>query len=156
MNRSIGLALVSAALAAAAMPAGAQEKAGDFGAGVYLGVPFGGAVKYLLTGDHAVAAALGAQGGDFAIHADFVTHLRDLVPQPAQGKLPLHLGLGLKLNTQKDAFFGIRFVGGAAYLLPRHPLELFAELAPVLRMAPSVGSNLEGGAGLRYYFATPR
>lgn len=155
MKRSIGLALVSAALAWS-VPAAAQESAGDFGAGVYIGVPFGATAKYLLTNDYAVSAALGAQGGDFDMHADFVTHLRDIVPQPAQGKLPLHLGLGLKINAQRDTFFGIRFVGGGAYLLPRHPIEIFAELVPVLRMAPSVGSNLDGGVGLRYYFGRAR
>jgi hypothetical protein len=31
-------------------------------------------------------------------------------------------------------------------------LEFFAEIAPVLRVSPGVGSCLDGGAGVRYYF----
>lgn len=133
--------------------ASAQEKAGDLGAGVYIGVPFGVTGKYWIDPRVAAAAALGVQGDDLDFHADVLGHLHGILPEPARGRLPLYLGLGFKAKDQKDALFGLRFVGGASYILPEHPLEIFAELAPVLRFAPSLGSNLDGGVGLRYYFS---
>jgi hypothetical protein len=60
--------------------------------------------------------------------------------------------MGFKVEDQGQTLFGIRFLGGAVYLIEKTPLEVFAEIAPVLRMAPSMGSNLDGGVGVRYYF----
>jgi hypothetical protein len=60
--------------------------------------------------------------------------------------------LGFKVEGQSEVLFGFRFVGGVAYLIENTPLEAFAEIVPVLRLAPSQGANLDGGVGLRYYF----
>jgi hypothetical protein len=130
----------------------AQEEPGQLGIGIYLGTPFGFSAKYLLDHRNAFDLAIGAQGNNVDVHVDFLTHFRGFSPQPPAGKLAPYLGLGFKAEDQSEALFGIRFVGGVAYLVKDTPLEAFAEIVPVLRMAPSLGSNLDGGVGLRYYF----
>jgi len=142
-------------LSAAAAPsfASAQEKPGQIGAGIYLGIPFGFTAKYLMTRDAAVDMALGIQGSNFDGHADILTHFRDLPNQPVQGTIAPYIGAGIKLEDQAQILFGFRLVGGVSYIPSKTtPIEIFGELAPVLRVSPSTGTNLDGGVGLRYYF----
>jgi hypothetical protein len=146
----LGLLLLSPAVCRA------QEEPGQLGLGAYLGVPFGLSAKYLLDHRNAVDLAFGAQGGNIDFHADVMTHFRDLPKQPPQGKIVPYVGLGFKVEGQGQTLFGIRFLGGVAYLIQNTPLEAFAEIAPVLRLAPSAGSNFDGGVGLRYYFGSTK
>ncbi|MBI5241335.1 MAG: hypothetical protein HY926_12755 [Elusimicrobia bacterium] len=152
------LAAILASGLCAAGTAAAQEQPGQIGVGAYIGTPFGFSAKYLIDRRNAVDAAFGVQDGDLDMHLDFLTHFRDMSHQPPQGRLAPYLGLGLKVKDEPDALFGIRFLGGLSYAFPKAPLEAFAEIAPVLRMAPSLGSGVDGGVGLRYYFgpAKPR
>ena len=105
-----------------------------------------------MNANFALDTALGTEGGDFHAHLDIITHLRDLLRKPKKGELPVYLGLGAKIRDDKNTVFGIRFLGGLSYLFERHPLEAFAEIAPVLRCAPSFQTDLDFGIGLRYYF----
>jgi hypothetical protein len=136
----------------APVPAGAQEEPNQLGVGAYIGTPFGFSAKYLIDKRNAADLAFGAQGGDFDFHFDLLTHFRDLPKQPSKGKFAPYVGLGFKIKDEREALWGMRFLGGCAYLIKDTPLEAFAEIAPVLRLTPSVGSNLDGGVGLRYYF----
>ncbi|MBI5239881.1 MAG: hypothetical protein HY926_05375 [Elusimicrobia bacterium] len=153
MRKTIGLAAVVLGVAVL-RPAlcRAQEEPNQLGVGAYIGTPFGFSAKYLIDKRNAVDLAFGAQGGDLDFHFDVLTHFRDLPKQPPKGKLAPYVGLGLKVKDEREALWGMRFLGGCAYLIKDTPLEAFAEIAPVLRLAPSVGSNLDGGVGLRYYF----
>ncbi|MCX5797908.1 MAG: hypothetical protein NTY77_20650 [Elusimicrobia bacterium] len=144
-------AVLGAALLAPAV-CRAQEEANQIGVGAYIGTPFGFSAKYLIDKRNAVDLALGEQGGSLDFHFDVLTHFRDLPKQPPKGKLAPYLGLGLKIKDEDETLIGMRFLGGVAYIIEKTPLEVFAEIAPVLRMAPSLGSNLDGGVGLRYYF----
>lgn len=146
------LCIVLLILAGIVAPVAAQDKPGEFGIGFIAGTPLGFSGKYLLSKRNAVDAALGVQGGDLDAHFDFLTHFRDVGRQPAYGKLAPYLGLGMKIKDEHDMLFGFRFVGGLSYAIHKSPLEVFAELAPVLRIEPDTGSNLDGGVGLRYYF----
>lgn len=140
------------ALILLAAPGGLRaQKAGDVGVGVILGDPTGLSGKYWLDDRNALDAGLGFSG-DFALHADYLRHIWDLWPQPVKGKLPAYLGLGARLEASDDPEFGIRAVGGTAYWLPRHPIEVFLEIAPVFRLAPSADVGFDAGIGLRYYF----
>ena len=130
----------------------AQEEPNQLGIGAYIGAPFGFTAKYLIDHRNAVDMAIGAQGSHLDFHCDVLTHFRDFSKQPPKGKIVPYVGLGIKIEGQSEALFGIRFVGGVAYLIENTPLEAFAEIVPVVRLAPSVGSNLDGGVGLRYYF----
>jgi hypothetical protein len=130
----------------------AQEAPGQLGLGLYIGTPFGFSAKYLIDRRNAVDFAIGAQGDNLDLHADLLTHFRGFSPQPSLGRLAPYLGLGFKIADQSDVLFGIRYVGGVACLMRNTPVEVFAEIVPVLRLTPSLGSNLDGGVGLRYYF----
>ena len=130
----------------------AQEEPNSLGVGAYIGTPFGFSAKYLIDKRLAADLAFGVQGGDFDIHADMLVHFRELPKQPPKGKFAPYVGLGFKIKDESEALFGMRFVGGTSYLIQGTPLEAFAEIAPVLRLSPSLGSNLDGGVGLRYYF----
>ena len=137
-------------LMAAAAPLRAQ-KAGDLGAGVILGNPTGVTGKLWLDGSRAVDAGLGFSS-NLAVYGDFLWHSWTVLPQPAEGKLPVYLGLGAQVRALDDAEFGIRTVVGVAYWLPRNPVEIFLEIVPVFRLTPGTSVGLDAGLGLRYYF----
>jgi hypothetical protein len=150
-GRMIGKYLLAfACLAALAAPARAQ-KAGDLGAGVALGSPTAVTGKMWIDGTQAVDAGLG-WNSELTVYADYLWHAWDVMPQPSQGKLPLYLGLGGQVRTFRDAEFGIRTVAGAAYWLPNHPIELFAEIVPIFRLTRYTGVGVDGAVGLRVYF----
>jgi hypothetical protein len=140
-------------LAACTGPLWAQ-KAGEFGAGVVLGNPTGITGKYWLNSSKALDGGLGFDS-DVMIYGDYLWHSYTVVPQPAEGKMPLYLGLGLQVGDTHRHFsndLGLRAVGGISYWLPRNPVELFFELVPVFHLSEHGGSELNAGIGLRYYF----
>ena len=73
-----------------------------------------------------------------------------------EGRLPVYFGLGLRVLAGGHAQAGIRLPLGLSYLADRAPVEVFAELVPVLKFAPDTGGDVEGGVGVRYYFKTGR
>jgi hypothetical protein len=129
------------------------QKAGEFGAGVVLGSPTGITGKYWLNGSRALDAGLGFDS-NVLIYGDYLWHSFQVLPQPAEGKMPLYLGLGLQLgDTRHDNNdLSLRAVGGISYWLPRNPIEIFFELVPVFHFSQNGGSDLNAGLGLRYYF----
>lgn len=146
MKRMLALACVLAFAA----PARAQ-KAGDVGAGVILGNPTGVTGKLWLDNDRALDAGVGFST-DLAVYGDYLWHSWTVLPQPSEGKLPFYLGVGGQVRTLRDAEFGIRTVVGAAYWLPRDPIEVFLEIVPVFRLTPGTSVGLDAGLGLRYYW----
>lgn len=149
MRQALVLFLLVAAGSAAPLRAAEQKK---LGAGVILGVPFGLTGKYWFDPRYAVQAAVGASEGNLVVSGDYLMHFDDVLPKKREGRLPLYAGVGVKLKTESRFFFGLRFVGGIAFFHSRQPLELFAEIAPVVRLAPSEGAAFDGGVGIRYYF----
>ncbi|MBU2575315.1 MAG: hypothetical protein KKH28_14700 [Elusimicrobia bacterium] len=129
----------------------AAQGGGRFGAGIILGAPTGLSAKYWLDKTRAVDGALGF--GDLSLHADYLRHGTGLLGQPKSGRLSTYWGVGAKIKDHKDGtVFGLRAVGGAAYEFPKNPAEVFFELAPVLRLSPDSGWDLDAGIGVRYYF----
>jgi len=130
------------------------------GLGLILGSPFGASGKYWFNEKLGLDAAFGAINGDFACHSTIIVHLKNFlsnfIPNPQKGNLTFNLGMGLRLRTRDkaDDQFGIRFLGGASYYFDNAPLEIFAEAAPILRLTPDLGSLVDGGVGIRYYFHT--
>src|SRR5688572_12046329 len=104
-------------------PVRAQEP-GGVGVGIIVGDPTGLTLKGWLDGHHAFDVGVGFSG-DAAFYADYLWHAWNVFPQPNQGKLGLYVGLGPRVETQRDPTFGIRTVGGLAYWLADHPVELF-------------------------------
>ncbi|MFI5345601.1 MAG: hypothetical protein ACHQ51_04425 [Elusimicrobiota bacterium] len=142
--------LVLTFLFAAAAPLRAQ-KAGDLGAGVVIGNPTGVTGKLWIDGTRAVDAGVGFST-HLAVYGDYLWHSWTVLPQPAQGKMPVYLGLGAQVRTLHDAEFGIRTVAGIAYWLPNNPVEIFLEIVPVFRLTPGTSVGMDAGLGLRYYF----
>jgi len=138
------------ALAVLAAPVRAQ-KAGSFGAGVVLGAPTGATGKLWLDEAQAVDAGLGWNGA-FTAYGDYLWHGWTLLPQPPRGRMPVYLGLGAQVRAYGDSEFSLRAVAGIAYWLPRDPIEIFAELVPLLHLTRRAGAGLDGAAGVRYYF----
>ncbi|MDD5301781.1 MAG: hypothetical protein PHS14_01625 [Elusimicrobia bacterium] len=148
MKKRTLLALVC--LLAAAAPVRAQ-KAGDTGVGVILGAPTGITGKLWLDGNKAIDAGLG-WNSELTVYGDYLWHGWDVLPQPAQGKLPVYLGLGAQVRTFRDSEFGVRAVAGVAYWLPNNPVEVFVEIVPVFFLTRDPGVGFDAGLGLRYYF----
>ncbi len=150
MRHALLLLLLAAAVVAVPADAAADDK---LGAGVVLGVPFGATAKYWLDSQYAVQSHLGVSDGNFMMNADFLKNFNQVLPRKIPGaRMPLYAGLGLKLKTETDTFVGIRFVGGVSMFHSKKPIEFFAEIAPVLRLAPSEGSTFDGAVGVRRYF----
>lgn len=146
-------ALLFVVLAVSAMPVRSETPLPKLGAGVVLGVPFGVTAKYWLDSEYAVQSHLGVSDGDFTLNADLLKNFDQVLPRKRPGThMPLYAGLGLKLKTESSTFFGIRFVGGVSMFHSKKPIEFFAEVAPVLRLAPSEGGAFDGAVGVRRYF----
>lgn len=127
---------------------------GDFGAGLILGSPFGVTAKYFITNTHAVDAGVGDVADDFTAYADYLWHAWDIFPKPKEGRFEGYLGLGGQLRDARhtDDIFGLRTVAGAGYWVQGAPIEIFAELVPVIELSPNDFVQLDGGIGARYYF----
>lgn len=137
-------------LAGTASAAAANEK---LGAGVVLGVPFGVTAKYWLDSRYAIQSHLGISDGVFSTNADVLKNFDDILPRKVAGtRIPLYAGLGLKVKSESVTFVGIRFVGGVSVFHSKKPIEFFAEVAPVLRLAPSFDGAIDGAVGVRRYF----
>lgn len=146
--------LLLAAALAAAVPARAAE-APRLGAGVVLGVPFGVTAKYEFDTRYAAQSHLGVSEGNFTMNVDFLRNFDKVLPRKVPGtRLPLYAGLGLKFKTERETFVGIRFVGGVSMFHSKKPIEFFAEIAPVLRLAPREGGAFDGAVGVRRYFSS--
>jgi hypothetical protein len=139
----------------------AQE---GLGLGVILGEPTGLSVKYWLDNEQAIdgAAAWSFWDGDgFQIHADYLWHDFELLGVGGEDadKLPLYYGVGARLKFRDDegrhhdddTFFGIRIPVGVSYLFKDHPFDLFAEIVPIVDLAPDVDLRLDLAVGLRFY-----
>jgi hypothetical protein len=130
------------------------QQAGDLGAGVILGNPTGATAKLWFDGTRAADLGLG-WSSELTVYGDYLWHGWEVLPPPPEGKLPVYLGLGGQIRTFRDAEFGLRAVAGVAYWLPRDPVEIFVEIAPVFRLTPGTSVGLDAGLGLRYYFPMP-
>lgn len=139
-------------LAAGLSPAAAQTS-GAIGAGVVVGSPTGLTGKFWLSEGHALDLGLGFSE-HVSIYGDYLWHSWSALPQPAQGKLPGYLGLGVQIgdSSRHDSGLGLRAVAGLAYWLPRNPVEIFLEAVPVLELSDDTGLHLSAALGVRYYF----
>jgi hypothetical protein len=144
------LQLAAAFVLCAALSAQAADEVREVGVGVIAGDPIGGTAK--LWFDDRVAADLGVgYSGNTVMWADLLVHSWTLLPQPEEGKLGVYAGAGPRLETARDAEFGLRTILGISWRLKREPIELFAEAGPLFRFTPTGGVGADGGIGLRIY-----
>jgi hypothetical protein len=148
----LGSSILTAPAYAADAVAG---QAGDFGVGVILGSPTGLSAKYWLSRITAIDGAVAWHFGDpdqLQLHADYLYHLDLRGVGVSEGRLPFYLGAGVRVLAGNDSEGAIRIPLGISYLTAQLPLEIFAELAPVVEFAPDTDADVEGGVGIRFYF----
>jgi hypothetical protein len=129
---------------------------GRFGIGAMVGEPTGLSMKYWLSEKNAVdlgAAWSFEDHGSFQLQSDFLTHKFDIFPVD-YGELPLYFGIGgrVKFPDHGETRAGVRVPVGVSYFFPDVPIELFAEVAPIMDVTPSTHFCVNGGIGVRYYF----
>jgi hypothetical protein len=150
-----------ALLAALATPMTSAQ--GRLGVGVIFGEPTGVSWKYKIDGEHALDGGIGLTPFDrFRIHVDYLWQ-----SYPFQEEhLALHYGAGLAIGFRETVLgrddnsflvaedgpgLGVRAVLGMTYMIPRSPVDLFLEVAPVFVLAPNAGIGFDAGFGARVY-----
>jgi hypothetical protein len=146
---------------------GSGARADDgFGVGIIAGEPTGISVKKWLSRDTAVDAAAAwsfSENDSFQIHADYLIHnFGVLKTADMGGRLPVYFGIGGRLKLENhnnnigrndhDALLGVRIPLGIAYMFAKAPVDIFAEIVPILDLVPATDLDLNGAIGVRFYF----
>ncbi len=134
----------------------AVNEKGTFGVGPIFGEPLGVNAKVWLSDKFAVDGGLGWSFVDpdgAELYGDALFHKFDLLRKD-KGDLPVYIGIGgrVKFTEHGDNLAGIRVPIGISYLMQNQRLEFYAEVAPILDVAPTTTLNWNGGVGIRYYF----
>ena len=177
MKKHIGRMLVLLAITAVAwadepltdtgLTAGEQIREG-FGIGIMVGEPTGLSAKKWISDTTAIDAAAAWSFTDFnsfQLHVDYLWHNYDLIKtKELPGQLSVYYGIGgrIKLksrnggngkgNKDEDTRLGVRVPVGLSYTLKENPVELFAEVVPLLDVVPEAELGIAAGIGARYYF----
>lgn len=123
----------------------------DLGIGFEAGQPMGVTAKYWLNSTLAVDGFMGYHfNNNFDTHADLLWHSFSSF-DVSSGRLPFYIGLGGRVFGGDDSQFGLRIPIGVSYLFPSQPLEAYAEIAPVVKIAPGLGADIDGAVGIRLY-----
>src|SRR5258706_1942017 len=121
----------------------------DLGIGTELGQPMGVTAKYWLNSTLAVDGAMGYHfNGNFDMHSDILWHSFSSF-DVSNGRLPFYLGAGGRVLLGNDSQFGLRLPLGVSYLSSNQPLEIFAEIAPVIKLVKGIGADVDGAIGIR-------
>lgn len=149
-HRSALLLILGILLAAA--PLHAQRD--GYGLGIILGEPTGFSFKGWTGARSAIDAGLAwsfLHETTFHVHVDYLLHTTDMTKRE---DVPAYYGIGGRIKTggHGEDRIGLRLVGGLVYFLPDSPMDLFAEISPILDFAPETDFQINGGIGIRYYF----
>jgi hypothetical protein len=150
--------IAAAAAICTAFSSNADARTTDgLGVGIIVGEPTGVSIKKWTDDTHAVDAALAfslTDGNSFQFHADYLIHDTTALTTPElKGSTPWYYGIGGRIKADSgNTRVGIRVPVGISYLFADAPLDFFAEVAPVLDVAPDVSLRFNGALGLRYYF----
>lgn len=125
-----------------------------FGIGIILGEPTGISAK-LKTGsanafDFAAAWSF-KQNGHLLLQADYVWHNFDL-DVVESGRPSFYYGIGGRIIFSNDPLVGVRVPVGLDFEFKNAPVDIFAELVPILDFVPSTNFNFAGGLGVRFWF----
>lgn len=139
------------------------------GIGIIIGEPTGLSAKKWLTDTTAIdfgAAWSFIDAESFQFHADYLWHNYDLIKtKELSGSFSVYYGVGgrIKLKSSNngngkdskddDTRLGVRVPLGVSYVFKENPVELFAEVVPILDVVPETKFGLGIGVGARYYFA---
>jgi len=123
----------------------------DLGIGFALGQPTGPTAKYWLSSTTAIDASMGYHfNSNFDLQANYLWHSFSSF-NVDRGRMPLYAGLGARVNLGNTSHLGMRMPIGLSYLFASDPVELFAEVAPVIRLITKLGFDMDGRVGIRVY-----
>lgn len=154
------MAIIGLLLAVSSANAGDRTEE-PFGLGVILGEPTGLSLKYWLDKEHAIDGAAAwsfSENDSFQLHGDYLIHNYEWLEAD---EMPCYYGLGARIKfkdsdgrgrNEHDTLFGIRFPLGITYLFDEIPLDVFAEIVPVLDLAPDADAALNAAIGFHFYF----
>ncbi len=143
----------------------AQPRDG-LGIGIIIGEPTGLSLKKWLDNTRAVDAGIAwsfSENDSLHLHADYLLHGFDVISaREAKGRFPVHAGLGARIKfkdsnngrgrNDNDALVGVRVPFGVSFLPAGSPIDLFAEIVPILDVAPRSDFDLNAAIGARFYF----
>jgi hypothetical protein len=134
------------------------------GLGVIVGEPTGFSLKKWLNDRDAIDAAAAwsfSENDSFQLHADYLRHKHELLKAPTlPGELLVYFGAGARIifkesngrgEDDDDTFVGIRIPLGITYLFVETPVDIFAEIVPILDIAPETDLDINAAIGIRYY-----
>ena len=126
------------------------------GIGIIFGEPTGISYKHQLNQKAAIDTAAAwslSNKNRFHIQADYVLHDYSLI-QVKKGRLPLYYGVGGRVEFRENEKnrFGVRVPLGIDYYFAGVPIDIFAEIVPVVELFPDTDIDLEGAIGVRYWF----
>src|ERR1051325_7016977 len=163
---SLAIGAMLLALSFAAVTPVLAQQGGRLGAGLVFGEPAGIAWKYQISDRNAVDGSIGSSPYDrYRINAAYLWQSSPF----NEPRLARHYGVGGALGfgrtdylfvdgrnsylfRTQDLGFGVRGVVGMTYLVPRTPMDLFLEVAPLMILAPGTGMGIDAGFGARFYF----
>ena len=147
----MALAFLAAAGTSARAVMSRVGSAQDLGLGAQLGQPMGVTGKYWLSSTVAVDGFMGYHfNHNFDVHGDILWHTFSSF-NVSSGRLPFYVGAGSRILLGDNSQLGLRLPVGVSYLFPSAPLEFYAEIAPVIQVAASIGADIDGALGLRLY-----
>ncbi len=138
------------------IPVFAQES--GFGVGFKIGEPTGINGKYWYSSSNALDFTVGAsvfkKNSSVHISISHLYHNYDLIK--SQTEFPVYYGFGINILTSKvgSSAFGIKAIGGILWMSEdaELPIDIFFEAAPVFRLFPTTGLDLDVSFGARYFF----
>lgn len=136
------------------LPIAINSQSRGFGLGVVIGEPTGLSAKLWTGNSNAFdfAAAWSFKGeGKFLVQADYVWHTTNL-NNGGNGALRFYYGIGGRLIMADDPLLGVRIPLGLNYQFAEAPIDLFAEIAPILDLTPETDFDAGGGIGIRFWF----
>lgn len=124
------------------------------GIGVAIGTPTGLSAKAWLTHSTALQFGIGlpslSQSDGTILSVDYLWHVS---PFQSHEVLPLFYGVGGIIGSGTgDRNFGIRAVGGIAWMPHGAPIDLFAQITPTLYLQSSSHFDIDAAIGVRYFF----
>ena len=132
-----------------------------FGFGVVAGDPSGLAWALRGGGATMVQGALGysAVHGSLHVNVDLIMELARLHSDEAPNlSFPLYVGVGGRVRIgdygrydNDDPGIGVRIPCGIQLVPATVPLDLYLEIAPVVRLFPETGAGVDAGVGIRLY-----
>ncbi len=127
----------------------------DLGVGAMVGNPTGLNAKYWLGEDIAVDGGFALSIGkhvDLSMHSDYLMHQKGAFFLNDVHPLDLYYGIGGRMEFGDDFELGVRVPVGLVHRFTERPVDVFAEIAPIVDFIGRTGVELHFALGGRYYF----